>query len=69
VITNDSQLREHRETHTKANSWWLNDARNIPLCRVCDKCVEYVLTMYPPEVLGISGRYEDIVDEQVEEEY
>jgi len=63
------QLSIHRHSHDKSNSWWMNDARGIPLCRVCDDCIDAACSMYAPEVLGISGRYEDVVDEQIEPEY
>ena len=62
------QLSIHRQSHDKSNSWWMNDAKGIPLCRVCDDCEEAAKSMYAPEVLGI-GRYEDVVDEQIESEY
>jgi len=37
--------------HTKDESWWEYDARGIPLCRVCDKCVEEKLRGYRQDVL------------------
>ena len=40
-----------RTEHTKQNSWWVNDARGIPIGRVCEKCEEEVLSRYRPEVL------------------
>lgn len=46
------QLSEHRQTHTRANSWWLGDAQRIPLCRVCPTCERQVEASYPPWVLG-----------------
>jgi hypothetical protein len=61
-------LNAHRAAHTKENSWWLNDARGIPLCRVCEECESVALKSYKPEVLGISGNYEDVVWEQIEED-
>jgi hypothetical protein len=61
-----SQLQVHRQNHTKENSWWLNDAKGIPLCRVCDGCVEVAKSTYTTEVLGTRGRYEDVVEEQIE---
>lgn len=33
------------------DSHWENDARGIPLCRVCPKCREAKLAQYRPEVL------------------
>lgn len=62
------KLRTHRESHTKANSWWLHDAKGIPLCRVCCECLQAARECYAPEILGISGRYEDVVDEPIEED-
>jgi hypothetical protein len=53
--------------HNRSNSWWLNDARGIPLCRVCDSCYDRVIDSYPPEVTGRSGCYEDVVEEPIEE--
>lgn len=60
-------LAYHKQHHNKCNSWWLLDAKGIPLSRVCDECIAAVKDQYPPEVLGISGTYTDIVDEQIEE--
>lgn len=62
-------LNEHKRTHTKENSWWMNDAKGIPLSRVCECCVKVVQSTYRPEVLGISGKYEDVVEEQIEDDY
>lgn len=36
--------------HTRKESWWVNDARGIPLARVCDKCKEEKLSKFRPEV-------------------
>jgi hypothetical protein len=55
------------DTHTKCNSWWLHDAKGIPLARVCVECEAQVRDRYSPEVLGERGAYEDMVDEQIEE--
>lgn len=66
---NKAQLREHIETHDKTNSWWMNDAMGIPLCRVCDKCQADREAEYPPEVLGLSGSYTDVVEERIDEDY
>ena len=33
------------------NSWWENDARGIPLARVCPKCRAEKLAKFRPEVL------------------
>lgn len=47
-------------------SWWENDARGIPLDRVCDDCVDEKLSRYRPEVLTDGNYY---CDEPVDEEY
>lgn len=48
------------------NSWWENDARGIPLARVCVECKSEKLRKFRPEVLTNSN-YE--CDETVEEDY
>ena len=48
-----------------AYSWWEYDARGIPLCRVCDHCVEEKLSHYRPEVLNNSSYH---ADEPIEED-
>lgn len=55
--------------HNKQNSWWLNDAKGIPLRRICEACQDYWDDYYPPEVLGISGNYSDVVEEQIDDDY
>lgn len=53
--------------HTKNDgSWWENDARGIPLCRVCDECRAAKLSRYRPEIL--SGYDQNDVNEPIEEE-
>lgn len=47
------------------DSYWINDARGIPLCRTCDDCHERKMATYRPEVLTNSG-YE--ADEPIEED-
>ncbi len=37
--------------HNTANSWWENDTKGIPLCRVCSKCEKAKLATYRPSVL------------------
>jgi len=46
-------------------SWWENDARGIPLARVCDKCRKARLAKYRTEVLT-NPQYE--ADEPIESE-
>lgn len=48
----------------------INDVRGIPLNRVCDDCIDLVKSTYRPEVLGEGeGQYEDVVEEQIEDDY
>lgn len=47
------------------NSWWENDARGIPLARVCVDCKQDKLSKFRPEVLTDS-QYE--ADEPIEED-
>lgn len=63
----DQELREHRQTHDKSNSWWMCDTKGIELCRVCDDCEQAAIDLYPPEVTGVSGCYEDVVEETIED--
>lgn len=46
-------------------SWWENDARGIPLARVCVKCKREKLSRYRPDVLS-NPNY--AADEQIEED-
>lgn len=46
-------------------SWWENDARGIPLARVCVDCKKEKLNKFRPEVLTDS-QYE--ADEPIEDE-
>jgi len=41
------------------DSWWENDARGIPLCRVCEKCEKEKLARYRPDVLSDSNYWAD----------
>lgn len=47
-------------------SWWEYDAQGIPLCRVCDNCIDEKLARYRPEIL--SGYGQSDVDEPIEPE-
>ena len=40
-------------------SWWENDARGIPLARVCDHCITEKLKGYRPDVLTDSNYWSD----------
>ena len=46
-------------------SWWENDARGIPLARVCSSCKKEKLSKYRPEVLT-NPQYE--TDEPIDED-
>lgn len=51
--------------HTNGDgSWWAHDAQGIPLCRVCDKCEQYRLSKYRPEIL--TGYTQADVDEPID---
>ena len=41
------------------DSWWEDDARGIPLCRVCDKCRKEKLKRYRPDVLSDANYWAD----------
>ena len=46
--------------HTKNDgSYWVNDARGIPLSRVCPDCKEYKLSRYRRDVLSDSNYQAD----------
>ncbi len=38
-------------------SWWIYDARGIPLCKVCEKCEEDKKKKYRKDVL-VDSNYE-----------
>ena len=40
-------------------SWWENDARGIPLCRVCSKCRKEKLAKYRQDVLSDANYWSD----------
>ena len=53
--------------HTKNDgSYWVNDARGIPLARVCGKCREHKLSKFRKDV-RTNSNYS--ADESVEENY
>ena len=45
--------------HLSDYTWWESDARGIPLCKVCDHCVEEKLKGYRPDVLTDSNYWAD----------
>lgn len=52
--------------HTKGDgSYWVNDARGIPLKRCCEKCEKAKLAGFRPDVLTDSNYW---ADEAIEEE-
>ena len=54
-------------SHTKYDgSWWENDARGIPLARVCMGCIDQKLAKYRPEVLTNSNY--DLMDCPLDED-
>lgn len=64
------EYREHYATHTKANSYWMRDARGIECCRVCDVpgCIETAESRYDSRIFRGSS-YDDAVEEQIEDDY
>ena len=60
-----SNLKYH--PHTKSDgSWWENDARGIPLARVCDECRAAKLAGFRKVIL--TGYGQSDVDEPIEED-
>jgi hypothetical protein len=45
--------------HVGEYTWWESDARGIPLCKVCDECVDDRLSQYRPDVLTDSNYWAD----------
>lgn len=56
-----------RHNCDRDNSWWMHDAKGIPLDRVCDKCHEAKKSKYRPEILN--GYTQADVDEPIEPEW
>ena len=52
--------------HEGEYTWIEYDARAIPLCKVCEMCVDDQLARYRPEIL--SGYTQADVDEPIEED-
>lgn len=67
-MVNIAQYESHRQDHNKTNSWWSYDARGIELRRVCDECEHLLPQLYEPEILGLRGSYEYVVEETIEPE-
>jgi len=54
------------DQHSKTDgSWWENDARGIPLARVCGKCKKAKLSKFRPDVLTNANYH---ADEQIDED-
>ena len=51
--------------HEGHDTWWEHDAQNIPLCKVCELCVEHKLSKYRPEIL--TGYTQADIDEPIED--
>lgn len=75
MMTTNEDMKNH--PHTKNDgSWWENDARGIPLCRVCSLCRKAKLSKYRPEILTGFAQKRDFrvfydqsdVDEPIEPE-
>jgi hypothetical protein len=52
-------LKHHDCREAGEDSWWENDARGIPLNRVCRLCREVKLSVYRPDVLTDSNYWHD----------
>ena len=61
-MNEDSEACGWHDRHD--GSWWEYDAQGIPLCRVCEECIEAKLGWYRPEIL--SGYTQADVDEPIE---
>ncbi len=59
MLLSEKELEHHicLEDPDKPYSWWAKDARGIELCRVCEKCEEFKMRRYRPEVL-IDSQYQ-----------
>src|SRR4051812_40337935 len=60
----EASLRNHDCKAAGKTSWWENDARNIPLCRVCVICRAAELKQFRPEILN--GYNQNDVNEPIE---
>lgn len=64
MINNDSGNHNPCYGHTKYDgSYWVNDARGIPLARVCPKCYTYKMSKYRKDVRTNANYWADeIID-------
>jgi hypothetical protein len=61
-------VKDTCKRHTKNDgSWWENDGRGIPLCRVCSSCRKEKLSGFRPAILRSYN--ENDVNEPIEEDY
>ena len=58
------ELRASGHRCAREDSYWVNDAQGIPLCRVCDFCKRAKLSRYRPCIL--TGYDQSDVDEPIE---
>ena len=65
VMTHGSNVYKPCPCGSGHASWWENDARGIPLCRVCEICQDEKLAAYRPDVLT-NANYDH--DEPIEDE-
>lgn len=63
-IKTETELRKHGHRN---DAYWVKDYQGIELCKVCDDCRDYKLSLYNPKIL--SGYSQNDVDEQIEESY
>lgn len=64
---NDPRKNDPCQRHDKYDgSWWENDARGIPLARVCSKCRAQKLSKFRSDIL-VNPNYS--ADEAIEEDY
>jgi hypothetical protein len=57
---------QHEPHEHEEFTWWANDGRGIPLAKVCEACVDDVLSRYRPEILKYYTQEQ--VDEPIEEQ-
>lgn len=62
-------MPERERTHkckdgyrTSTDSYWLYDAKGIPLRRVCHLCREHHISTYNPNIFNPDYRVEEVVD-------
>jgi hypothetical protein len=63
-MTDRSIIKCEHGLHVDKYTWWETDGRGIPLDKVCNSCVDEVLSKYRPEILKYYTQAD--VDEQIE---